>query len=566
MAYVITEPCCNDAACVPECPVDCIRPVPGTPEFAAAEQLYIDPAGCIDCGSCVPACPVNAIFAEEDLLAPQRRYTAINAAYFETHPLQADPAGLLPAAPRLPRGHRRLRVAIVGSGPAACYAARALLRHTDVEVDMFEKLPMPWGLVRSGVAPDHPDTKQITASFESAFGSEAFALHLNVTVGADLGLPELLAHHHAVICAVGASGDRRLGIPGESLPGSHSATEFVAWYNGHPAYADHWFDLSGDRAVIVGNGNVALDAARILVTDPERLAATDIADHALVALRHSKIREVVVLGRRTPVHAAYTGPEFLALGDLTGVDIVVAEHDLDLDPVSRAELDGAGPAARLKWDLTVEYARAERLPRQRRIDLRYLASPIALHGSRHVTGIEYARNEMAGAESRVRPTAHTELLDTSLVLRSIGYRGEPLAGLPFDPARGVIPNREGRVLDVTGAPLPGRYVTGWIKRGPHGVIGANRVDAEETVQHLLADFLAGRLPTPAGGRPELLELLSARCPDRIDRTGWRAIDAAERAAGAATGRPRVKITGRQAFLSAARAQPRAASPPAWATP
>ncbi|WP_405497397.1 FAD-dependent oxidoreductase [Nocardia sp. NBC_00511] len=453
----------------------------------------------------------------------------------------------------------KLRVAIVGSGPAGCYAARELLAHdAAVEVEMFERLPAPWGLLRSGVAPDRPDTKQLTEVFDRVLDTDALAMHLNVAVGEHIRLPELLAHHHAVVYATGAAADRRLGIPGEWLPGSHSAAEFIGWYNGHPDYADHHFDLSGERAVVVGNGNSALDVARILTADPRRLAATDIAEHALDALRHSRIREVVVLGRRSPLQAAYTGLELLALGRQPGVDVIVDEHDLELDVIARAVLEdpGVDPVLRLKWELAVEYARRDRVPAHRRILLNFLATPVALHGRTRVTGITFARNEIgySAGEPVARRTPHADVLDTSLVLRAVGHHGQPIPDLPFDPSVGVVPNARGRVLAKTG-PMPGVYVTGWIKRGPHGDLDSHRLDARETVEQLLDDFHGDRLPQPGGGRSELLDLLTRRCPDRIDRTGWLALDAAEREAGLASGRPRVKFTALEDCLRAARRAP-----------
>ncbi|ATL69218.1 FAD-dependent oxidoreductase [Nocardia terpenica] len=558
MAYVITQPCCNDASCIPECPVDCIRPTPDQPEFATTEMLYIDPATCIDCGSCVDACPVDAIYSEDDLPETMRRYTRINADYFLRHPLQPDITSPLPSTRSLPKGHETLRVAIVGAGPSACYAAHELLKRGNVEINVLERLPTPWGLVRAGVAPDHPKTKRITELFESIFATEAVQCYLNVTVGTHVSLAELLNHHHAVIYAVGASASRRLGIPGEELPGSHSAIEFVAWYNGHPDYADHAFDLSGKRAVIVGNGNVALDVARILTTDPAELSTTDIADYALEALRHSNIREIVILGRRTPVQASYTCSEFLALGYLPDVEIVLDESEIILDPASQAVIDDPAvePSQLLKLRLAQEYARGEiTTPRgHKRIVLRYLVSPVAYHGQSHIEAIEIARNEMLidHGEPIARPTRRIGILDTSLVLRSIGHRGEPITDLPFDERRGVVPNEHGRVLGADHRPMVGVYVTGWIKRGARGVLGANRADAEETIEQLVADFVSGALTTPSKRRAALTDLLAKRQPDMINRAGWQAIDAAERAEGAATGRPRVKLTSINALVHAAR--------------
>ncbi|MET8873438.1 FAD-dependent oxidoreductase [Nocardia sp. NPDC004604] len=555
MAYVITQRCCNDASCVTECPVDCIRPTPDQPEFATTEMLYIDPDTCIDCGACVDACPVEAIFSEDDLTASLARFRDINAAYFQRHPLESnfDPI-VTPARP--PKELGTLRVAIVGAGPAACYAADELLRRCDVEVEMFDRLPTPWGLVRAGVAPDHPGTKTVSGLFESAFRRETLQYYLNVEVGTHITHEELLAHHHAVIYAVGASSDRRLGVPGEDLPGSHSATEFVAWYNGHPDFADRHFDLSAERAVIVGNGNVALDVARVLTVDPDELAKTDIADYALDALRASNIREVVVLGRRGPLQAAYTSPEFLALTHLKGVDIVVDEADLALDPASQALLDDpeVEPSLQLKYTLAEEFAAGRRDPANKRIVFRYLTSPTALHGTEHVESVEFAHNELVSENGQLvaRATDRTETLETGLLLRSIGYKGEPIKGLPFDERRAVIPNEHGRVIGEDGVPLPGVYVSGWIKRGPRGVIGSNRIDSEETVEQLLADFSTGRLGAPQADRAALKALLAQRQADLVDRAGWKAIDTAEKSAGKAAGRPRVKFTTREDLLKAAR--------------
>ncbi|MEU2036365.1 FAD-dependent oxidoreductase [Nocardia amamiensis] len=555
MAYVITQRCCNDASCVPECPVDCIRPTPDQPEFATTEMLYIDPDTCIDCGACVDACPVEAIFSEDDLTASLARFQDINAAYFQRHPLESnfDPI-VSPARP--PKELGTLRVAIVGAGPAACYAADELLRRADVEIEMFDRLPTPWGLVRAGVAPDHPGTKMVSNMFESAFRRETLQYYLNVEVGTHISHEELQRHHHAVIYAVGASSDRRMDIPGEDLPGSHSATEFVAWYNGHPDYADRTFDLSGERAVIVGNGNVALDVARVLTVDPDELAKTDIADYALDALRQSNIREVVVLGRRGPLQAAYTSSEFLALAHLKGVDVVVDAADLELDHVGQAIVDDPEiePSLGLKYTLAKEYAAGNRAEGNKRIVFRYLGSPAALIGTDRVEAVQIVHNELVEVDGKLvaRPTDRTETIDATLVLRSIGYRGEPVAGLPFDERRGVVPNENGRVIGDDGTPLPGVYVSGWIKRGPRGVIGSNRTDSEETVELLLADFTAGKLGVPQGGRAALKTLLSERQADLVDRAGWKAIDQAEKAAGKTAGRPRVKFTTREDLLKAAR--------------
>ncbi|MEU1983486.1 4Fe-4S binding protein [Nocardia sp. NPDC019395] len=557
MAYVITQRCCNDASCVSECPVDCIRPTPDQPEFATTEMLYIDPDTCIDCGACVDACPVEAIFSEDDLSASLARFRDINAAWFERHPLESnlDPIST-PVRP--PKELGTLRVAIVGAGPAAAYAADELLRRCDVQVEMFDRLPTPWGLVRAGVAPDHPGTKTVAGMFESAFRRDTLQYYLNVEVGKHISHEELLAHHHAVLYAVGASSDRRMDVPGEDLPGSHSATEFVAWYNGHPDYADRTFDLSGERAIIVGNGNVALDVARVLTVHPDELAKTDIADHALAALRDSNIREVVVLGRRGPLQAAYTSPEFLALEHLSGVDVIIDPAELELDPTSQALLDDPDiePSLKLKYTLAEEFAAKSPTEGNKRIVFKYLASPTEVTGTDKVEGLEVAHNELVDIDGvlNARATDRTGTYEASLVLRSIGYRGEPVPDLPFDDKRAVVPNEHGRVTGPDGTPLTGVYVSGWIKRGPRGVIGSNRIDSEETVEGLISDFMSGKLVAPEGDRDALRALVQERQPDLVDRVGWKAIDQAERGAGKESGRPRVKLTTRPDLLQAAKGE------------
>ncbi|GAA4486275.1 FAD-dependent oxidoreductase [Rhodococcus olei] len=544
MAFVITQPCCNDASCTEVCPVDCIHPTPDERAFKTTEMLYIDPETCIDCGLCVDACPVNAIFRDDDLSESMSRYATINADYFAEGDLEDAAPGPSLKFPKTDQDP--FRVAIVGSGPSGFYAARELLafKRSGIEVDMFDRLPTPWGLVRAGVAPDHPETKAVTDLFSEVSRRPGFRLHLNVEVGKHVTHAELLEHHHAVIYAVGAPSDRHLGIPGEDLPGSFAATEFVAWYNGHPDYAARSFDLSGPRAVIVGNGNVALDVARLLVVDPDTLAKTDMAGHAVEALRSSGIHEVVLLGRRGPAQAAFTSPELIALGHLPGVDVVVDPAELELDEVSAAEV-AANPAKKLKLDVLREYADRPLAGHPKRIVLRFLASPVEVQGTDHVTGLLVARNEMVADESgtmRARSTDETELLETGLVLRSVGYRGVPVADLPFDESRGTISNVGGRVTEVgTEIPVPGTYTAGWIKRGPSGVIGTNRQCAHDTIALILEDLAADRLNAPKGDRDALATLLAERQPDEVGWDGWKLIDARERALGKAAGRPRVKL-------------------------
>lgn len=524
MAYVITQNCCKDASCVPVCPVDCIRPAEGGLDSASAEMLYIDPESCIDCGACFEECPVGAIHYEEDLPGELQRFKDLNAAYFERHPLEPVTAPAPASRARVEAG--ALRVAIVGSGPAACYAAAELIDVDGVEINLFERLPTPFGLIRAGVAPDHQHTKSVVDIFERAFMNPRFASHFNVEVGRTVNHDELLAHHHAVIYAVGAATSRRLGIDGEDLMGHHAAAEFVGWYNGHPDHAAHQFDLSGERAVIVGNGNVALDVARVLLMDRTALAATDIAQHTLDALADSAIREVVILARRDIEHAAFSAGELLALGHLDGVDVIVDPQDLPADD----EHDDVETSFKLA--IAREYAQRSPTPGHKRVVFRFGTTPIAIHGTDRAEGLEVSRE--AGG---------TEVIETSLILRSIGYRGLPVSGLPYDEDSGTVPNDSGRVV-------PGTYVTGWIKRGPRGVIGTNRLCAEQTVAQLWADFDAGLLTRDVLGAESLDALLAAREAEPVGWPGWRAIDAAERDRGVQAARPRVKFVSIEEMLSA----------------
>ncbi len=451
-----------------------------------------------------------------------------------------------------------LRVAIVGSGPSGFYAAGHLLKAKDLEVqvDVFDRLPTPWGLVRGGVAPDHPNIKAVSRVYEKTAALPGFRFFGNVDFGDDVTHDELAERYHAIVYATGAQTDRRMGIPGEDLPGSHSATDLVAWYNGHPEYADLEFDLSAETAVVVGNGNVAMDVTRMLATDPDALAKTDCADHALEVLRESKVREVVVLGRRGPAQAAFTNPELLELDELTRADVYVDPADCELDEHSAESLEGKGNiTARRNVEILTGYSTAEPTGSEHRIHLRFLVSPVEILGSERVEGVRIVRNELhRGADGRVRPepTDISDVVECGLVFRSIGYRGVPLEGVPFDEQRAVIPNDAGRVSDTHGG-TGGEYVVGWIKRGPSGIIGTNKRDAQETVDALLEDVAAGRLLQPSDPDPDSLEqLLSERKPDHVTYAGWEAIDRAEREAGEAEGRPRVKLTRTEELLEAAR--------------
>jgi ferredoxin--NADP+ reductase len=455
-----------------------------------------------------------------------------------------------------------LRVAIVGSGPSGFYAAGHLLKsksHPDltVQVDVYDRLPTPWGLVRGGVAPDHPNIKAVSRVYEKTAAHPEFRFFGNVEYGADISHADLHARYHAVIYAVGAQTDRRMGIPGEDLPGSWAATEFVAWYNGHPDYRDLEFDLSGERAIVVGNGNVAADVARMLALTRDELAQTDVADHALEVLAESRIEEIVVLGRRGPAQAAFTNPELLELGEMTDADVVVDPRDVEVDPASRAwlESEAASSTRRKNVEILSGYAGRELEGKRRRIVLRFLVSPLELLGEQRVEGIRICRNELRdeGTGLRACSTDTIEELSCGIVFRSIGYRGTAVEGLPFDEARGTIPHEAGRILDEQGAPLRGDYVVGWIKRGPTGIIGTNKRDAQETVDELLEDLDGGRLNEPADpSRDALEELLAERAPEHVTYTGWEAIDRAEKAAGEPHGRPRVKLTTTDELLDAAR--------------
>jgi ferredoxin--NADP+ reductase len=557
MPHIITQNCCNDATCVPVCPVNCIHPTPDEPGYRTAEMLYIDPEACIDCGACVDACPVSAIVADDDLPEELSQYEALNAHYYEA-PGRRE-YGSAPSRKTLRSfdgaPDETLRVAVVGAGPAGMYAAGALLgqRGAHAEVDVFERLATPGGLVRYGVAPDHQETKAIGDHFNAIMSRKGFRLYAGVSVGEGISHTQLTQRYHAVLYAVGAMRDRNLGIPGEDLPGSRSATEMVGWYNGHPDFFDQDFDFSDiteGRVVILGNGNVALDVARVLTSDPDKIARTDISDRAVAALRASNVSEVVVVGRRGTAQAAFTSPELLGLASVDRVQVTVKEAEI-------ATSRGAGtpPSHSMSgYKQILLDGIADRTSTRNQADerslktvvLRFLSSPVEILGDSDngVTGVRLVHNELVeevgpdgGPAVIARPTGETEVITTSLVLRSVGYRGSPLEGLPFDTDHATFPNHEGRVLDpTTGEPLSQTYVAGWIKRGPSGVIGTNKVCAEETVAKLLDDFVAGRLP-----RPTVADDLDEILPDTVNVAGWRAIDADEKQSGRAVQRPRVKF-------------------------
>ena len=437
---------------------------------------------------------------------------------------------------------RRLRVAIVGSGPAGFYAAAHLLAaDPPAEIDLIERLPTPWGLVRLGVAPDHPNIKAVSRAFEKIAARPGFRFFGNVEVGRDVTHEELTGIYDAVVYSVGAQTDRRLGIPGEDLPGSWPATAFVAWYNGHPDFQELEFDLSHERAVVIGNGNVALDVARMLALTPAELAPTDTTDEAIAAINGSGIRELVVVGRRGPVQAAWTPTEVGELGELEGADVFVDPADLELEPASDAELEAGAPTVKRSVEHLRDYAARAPAGKSRALRLRFFSSPVAILGNGKVEAIELVRNELIGG--RAVATDERETLPCGIVFRSVGYSGVPLPGVPFDEGTATIPNEGGRVV-------PGVYCAGWIKRGPSGVIGTNKKDATETAELLLEDARSGRLPTPVGGSLEAL--LADRRVEPVLYSGWQAIDELERSRGEPQGRPRVKLPTWDELLAAAR--------------
>jgi ferredoxin--NADP+ reductase len=451
-----------------------------------------------------------------------------------------------------------LRVAIVGAGPSGFYAAEHILKDesTHAQVDLFDRLPTPYGLVRGGVAPDHPKIKSVIRVYEKTAAREGFRFFGNVKVGHDIEVEDLERLYHAIVYTVGCETDRQLGIPGEELPGSHAATAFVGWYNAHPDYCGENFDLSCERAVVIGNGNVAMDVARMLALTTDELRGTDTADHAIEMLDRSEVREIVVLGRRGPAQAAFTNPEIRELGEMADADVVVDPGEVELDPASAAylESDEADKTTRVNVETLREFSQRSPEGKRRRIVLRFLASPVEIGGDGRVERIVIGRNELVEEDGalRARDTGEREELECGLVLRSVGYTGIPIEGVPFDERRGLILNEGGRVLDSHDAGHKvGHYTAGWIKRGPSGVIGTNKKDALETVQHLLADVEAGTLLEPDDPDPGAVEaLLSERGVRFVSFEDWQAIDRSEVGRGEPHGRPRVKFVKVEEMLDA----------------
>lgn len=453
-----------------------------------------------------------------------------------------------------------LRVAIVGAGPTGFYAAEHLFKRKDlaVEIDMFDRLPTPFGLVRAGVAPDHQKIKSVTKVFSRTAQKPGFRFYGNVDFGSDVSLEDLQDHYHQIIFSTGAQTDRYLNIPGADFNGHHPATEFVAWYNGHPDFRDYEFDLSQETAVVIGIGNVAMDVARILSRSEEELAKTDIADYALEALANSNIKKVYILGRRGPAQAAFTTPEIKELGEMQDADIFVLPEEAELDPLSQEMLaSGADRGTARKVQIIQSYANNQPSGKSVEMILRFLVSPVEMYGDENgrLSGMRLVHNELYATEAgtlRPRATERFENIEAGLAFRSVGYRGVPLPGVPFNESWGVILNADGRVIDPdSGKPVVGLYTAGWIKRGPSGVIGTNKPDALETVEKMLGDLANGRLLDPANPSVESAEeLIRQKQPNYFNFADWEKLDAIEVAEGEALGRPRLKFTTVESMLEA----------------
>jgi ferredoxin--NADP+ reductase len=452
-----------------------------------------------------------------------------------------------------------LRIAIIGSGPSGFYAAEHLQKQKtlSVEIDMFDRLPTPYGLVRGGVAPDHQKIKSVTKVYDRIAAQPNFRFYGNVEFGTDITREQLAQHYHAIIYAVGAQTDRRLDISGEDLPGSHPATEFVAWYNGHPDYRDYQFDLSQEAVAVIGVGNVAMDVVRILGRTREELLETDIADYALEALAQSSVKTIYILGRRGPAQSAFTNPEIKELGEMVDCDIIVAPEEVQLDPHSQEYLDsGADKVAAKNVETLRQYSQQAPQGKAKKIIMRFLVSPVEILGTERIEALKIVKNELYKADDgslRPRATEQTETLPVGLVFRSVGYRGKPLPGVPFYEKWGTIPNDKGRVLtDIkNGEQVMGDYVVGWIKRGPSGVIGTNKPDSVETVDMLLEDMANGKLMNPTQPSRDALEaLLRQQKPNYVTFEDWQVLDALEQERGQAAGRPRLKFTRVEEMLDA----------------
>ena len=452
-----------------------------------------------------------------------------------------------------------LRVAVVGSGPAGFYTVSNFFKQKDlnVQIDMYDRLPTPFGLVRAGVAPDHQKDKSVTRAYDKSADSPNFRFFGNVEYGTHLSLEDLSKHYHQVMFTTGSPFDNNLGIPGEDLGGSHSATEFVAWYNGHPDFANHSFDLSQESVAIVGIGNVAMDVARILCKTYDELAITDIADHALEALKESKVKNVYILGRRGHAQAAFTPPEIKEMGEFADADVNVLPAEAALDDISAKLLEDGDRNMKKNVETISEYADRPNAGKSRQLHIRFLVSPTELMGEGgQVSAMKLVKNELVQRDNGSvgpRATDQEETIPVGLVFRSVGYWGKPLPDIPFNDDRGTIRNEGGRVVEEDGSPVTGVYTAGWIKRGPSGVIGTNKTCAQETVNLMVEDLAAGNLFSPENTDPGSIEaLVKERQPDYVSYSDWKKIDAAEVAAGESAGRPRVKYTRIADMLEAAR--------------
>lgn len=447
-----------------------------------------------------------------------------------------------------------LRVAVIGSGPSGFYATEALLKSEhSVTIDMFERLPAPYGLVRSGVAPDHPKLKQAIEVYDEIAQAADYSYLGNVTVGRDVRVEELLHTHHALVFCSGAETDRRLGISGEDFAGSHTATEFVAWYNGHPDYQDRQFDLSQRAAAVIGQGNVAADVCRILCKTVAELEHTDITANALAALANSNVTDVYMIGRRGPAQAKFTHLELRELGRMEDCEPVVAADDLVLNEASEIEMqDKSSRSNRKNLETLQGFVDQGSLGRSRRLHFHFLESPVEIRGDGRVQSLVIEKNRLEGDafKQSARGTGETYELPCGLIFRSIGYKGVAIAGVPFDERNGVIPNQQGRVVDAGGQVVPGLYTAGWIKRGPTGIIGTNRADAVETVAALLQDLaqLDSQAKPGAAGLEESLRQRNVRV---VDYSDWKRIDTVEIERGAPKGKPREKIVSIDEMLSVA---------------
>ncbi|HUO71343.1 MAG TPA: FAD-dependent oxidoreductase [Solirubrobacteraceae bacterium] len=453
-----------------------------------------------------------------------------------------------------------LRAAIIGAGPSGFYAAGQLLAVGDPQfaVDIFDRLPTPYGLVRSGVAPDHPKIKSVTRAYDKTTEHERFRFFGHVELGGDVSRRQLLEYYHVVLYTLGTSIDKRLGIPGEELRGSHAATEFVAWYNGHPDHSGLEIDLQAKQVVVIGAGNVAIDVARMLALAPSELAVTDTADHAIEVLSTSGIEEITILARRGPLQAAFTNPELLEMGELERADVEIVGGELD--ERSAVALQEADKTRRRNVEILQDYAARPATGKPITVCFRFLASPVELLADEngHVRAVRIENNAIIardGGSLAARGTGTFDEIPAQLVFRSIGYTGQPVGDVPFDERRGLIRNDGGRVTDTDGTPLAGEYVSGWIKRGPSGVIGTNKKDSQDTVDRILEDAAAGRLNQPV--RDDIEAMIATDCPHAVTWEGWRAIDAIETAAGEASvpGRPRIKLTEWAALREAAKQAP-----------